>query len=559
MDKQTHAFDRPALYWLHRAERARREGDMLRAAVMERHAARTQPESPVAARRYAATLRRMGCLEASTREVFAALAYDSARWELLGTLSLNWLDAGKKQDALSAMTLFLDNAEIDPLELDSWDEEYRVLCGDMRAPGYAKKARLRGLSELCLRRLARGDAEGAGRAIFRAYRQYAHVGVYPYRELARAVYHHVTGAPGPARAFILGALARHPGSVSLNATAAVILHEQGERSHGLRLLVRAAFLAWSQADEANVLQAAARMQRLDIAMGMLTHILSEKPNRFFTVYNAAVCLLRLGRPGEALRYAHLLREIDPDDLPGERLFSLVSSLSGNARPLGESLGFWGALSREEWRQCLAPLWEAMERPVEEWAPLIASNAAFRRRLIEAAGRDELPAGLLGRLAEALPSAEAQRLLRQALTAGPNNAMVKKEALAGLSAMGAPPPYFAWYPGRLVLLDPTKPPQLTPMFLTRRLFRCAVRVRRAAGEQAALYALQAFRRMNRAQRLNVAGDRRDAWPAALCVRYAALTGLPPPHAGQIDRAGASAMKKALHILRKGETKNGNHQL
>ena len=36
-------FKRPAPYWLRRAEKCKQAGDLRRAAVLERHAARTDP------------------------------------------------------------------------------------------------------------------------------------------------------------------------------------------------------------------------------------------------------------------------------------------------------------------------------------------------------------------------------------------------------------------------------------------------------------------------------------------------------------------------------------
>lgn len=38
-------FQRPAPYWLRRAEKCKQAGDLRRAAVLERHAARTDPRA----------------------------------------------------------------------------------------------------------------------------------------------------------------------------------------------------------------------------------------------------------------------------------------------------------------------------------------------------------------------------------------------------------------------------------------------------------------------------------------------------------------------------------
>ena len=46
-------FQRPANYWLRHADRHRQSGDLVRAAVLQRHAVHAQPDSEAAHAQYA--------------------------------------------------------------------------------------------------------------------------------------------------------------------------------------------------------------------------------------------------------------------------------------------------------------------------------------------------------------------------------------------------------------------------------------------------------------------------------------------------------------------------
>ena len=56
---QMDSFQRPAPYWLRRAEKCKQAGDLRRAAVLERHAARTDPGYAAGPASYALTLRQL--------------------------------------------------------------------------------------------------------------------------------------------------------------------------------------------------------------------------------------------------------------------------------------------------------------------------------------------------------------------------------------------------------------------------------------------------------------------------------------------------------------------
>ena len=99
---ETDTFQRPANYWLRRAERCKQSGDLIRAAVLERHAVRAEPDSDAARMSYAFTLRQLHCYEASNREAFAALAHNPDRTALFGLIGQNMFNLSMREAGIDA-------------------------------------------------------------------------------------------------------------------------------------------------------------------------------------------------------------------------------------------------------------------------------------------------------------------------------------------------------------------------------------------------------------------------------------------------------------------------
>ncbi|MEG1472190.1 MAG: hypothetical protein RSD76_07070, partial [Clostridia bacterium] len=70
----TDVFSRSVEYWLRRAQRCLKSGNLRSAAGLARHAARFEPRSEEASLFYATVLRELHCYEASNREASSALA-----------------------------------------------------------------------------------------------------------------------------------------------------------------------------------------------------------------------------------------------------------------------------------------------------------------------------------------------------------------------------------------------------------------------------------------------------------------------------------------------------
>ena len=114
-------FQRPAPYWLRRAEKCKQAGDLRRAAVLERHAARTDPGYAAGPASYALTLRQLHCYEASNREAFAALAYDPSRVALYGLIGQNMIALGHRQEGLDAFSLYFNAPDDGQTVPAPWD------------------------------------------------------------------------------------------------------------------------------------------------------------------------------------------------------------------------------------------------------------------------------------------------------------------------------------------------------------------------------------------------------------------------------------------------------
>ena len=133
-------FQRPAHYWLRRAEKQKQSGEMIRAAVLERHAVRAEPHSDAARMSYAFTLRQLHCYEASNREAFAALAQNPAHTAMFGLIGQNMLNMGMRRTGLDALSLYAaDPPSIPPI----WQDEAYDMAEAYDYPFMQSKRRAR--------------------------------------------------------------------------------------------------------------------------------------------------------------------------------------------------------------------------------------------------------------------------------------------------------------------------------------------------------------------------------------------------------------------------------
>ena len=225
-------FQRPASYWLRRAERLKQSGDLIRAAVLERHAVRAEPQSDAARMSYAFTLRQLHCYEASNREAFAALAHDPARTPLLGLIGQNMFNLGQRQTGLDAMNLY---AAHPPAVPPVWQDEAYDMADAYDYPFFRSKrrARLRGLLEISMRRMAKGDLESAARALGRAM-QPPFYGPNAQRELALAACFQRLGDRVRCMQHVQHALKIRPQDLKVQTSAALLYHAIGCRALPLR-------------------------------------------------------------------------------------------------------------------------------------------------------------------------------------------------------------------------------------------------------------------------------------------------------------------------------------
>ena len=189
-------FQRPAPYWLRRAEKCKQAGDLRRAAVLERHAARTDPGYAAGPASYALTLRQLHCYEASNREAFAALAYDPSRVALYGLIGQNMIALGHRQEGLDAFSLYFNAPDDGQTVPAPWDGDVYEMEEAYWEPPVKRRARLNGLMHMILSRMARGDMDGASRALQRA-RRAPFQAPYARRDELAALWHERAGRRRP--------------------------------------------------------------------------------------------------------------------------------------------------------------------------------------------------------------------------------------------------------------------------------------------------------------------------------------------------------------------------
>lgn len=313
---------------------------------------------------YALTLRQLHCYEASNREAFAALAYDPSRVALYGLIGQNMIALGHRQEGLDAFSLYFNAPDDGQTVPAPWDGDVYEMEEAYWEPPVKRRARLNGLMHMILSRMARGDMDGASRALQRA-RRAPFQAPYARRDELAALWHERAGRPQEALRYVRRALRLRPYDAQLSASAACLLGRLGRAGEAASALTRAAVCASTPADELLVCLASEQLGAHEAAYAMLSRSLKRCSGRYPVLYDLAVCLLKLGRLEEASRSIHLCRELDPDDVPGEVLFNRVMDMETRAltpdqvRAEAASVSYYGSLNEEELNRCLKPVTQAV--------------------------------------------------------------------------------------------------------------------------------------------------------------------------------------------------------
>lgn len=539
------SFAQPAAYWLRRAEKQRQAGQPLRAALLERHAARVEVENDQAQLRYAMALLDMRCYHSCLREAYGALARKPDRQALYGLIAqcLMALDQGEEAADASALC---------PVPTSFWEEE--PLWEPWRQQPVRCQARLEGLLSLCCLRLMKDDLSAASVCLQKARR---FPGPSARREELQAILWEARHQPQKASRAMRLALEIEPRNVRLLCSAACMLARHSHSSAALFLLAKAAAYAVGPDEWQAVCVTADELGDTNLPLAMLERAIQGEGDQYILYYNLCVCRLRRGQLAEAQECIRLCQELDPDDVPGRFLFQLVEQLCCDGMTDPEKVSvrsrlvfYYDVPNPELLAFFMQPLMEAAERGPQELAQLLCREAAMRRLYLFAlsAGHDRAEEWLPG-LCRALPAGEAEALLREILLLTPESLPVKRQTLKLLAAMGAAAPYLLRDRGRLLLQDPSAPARRATFrqrYLTRRISRGALL---ADDDGFSLWAMAQIHRMSRAQRTCVVADPARIWPAALALRYNALRRHQPVHIPLegMNPARLKHLAKALQIL------------
>lgn len=560
-------FRRPAHYWLQRAQKQKQSGDLIRAAVLERHAVRAEPDSEAARMSYAYTLRQLHCYEASNREAFAALARDASRTALFGLIGQNMLNMGMRQTGLDALNLYAAHPPAIP---PVWQDEAYDMADAYDYPFLHSKrrARLDGLLQIALRRIAKGDLDNAIRALNRAMTP-------PFRapsarrELALAACFQQMGDRLRCLQHVQRALRLRPQILKLRASAIVLLDHIGCRAAARRMLLQAALLARTPVDELLLLTVCDELRQPQIALILLRRSLNRTADRFPVCYNLCVCLLRMGRWQEAMSYIHLCREIDPDDVEGDLLFNRLMELDEEAplspkevRKLSHAFGWYGSLTQVELAACAQPLWPLIQEGPAAFSDALVTDERLRRRYLYLLALPlDWPAMVLTSLESVMPREALIALLREVLLQHPGASPGKKCAMSMLSALDVPPPYAVWMQERIALVDPSRAALPTPTFVQRILTLRIRQARKLAPSALIPWAMALIARMDHAQRRGLINDYLRVWPVALAAVYRASHGLAPLRirpAAFVSPLRRATLVEAMHTLHHLERRNDPHE-
>ena len=549
----TELFQRPANYWLRHADRHKQSGDLVRAAVLQRHATHAEPHSDAARMQYALTLRELHCYEASNREAFRALAVHPDQTELYGLIGCNLIALGQRKQGLDALDLYMRTAAASA----PWHDECCDLYDAYNYPfdSNKRRARLEGLLKMAAQRIARSDLDGAARALKRAQKP-PYQGRNARRDLMLALYWMRRGNPDKCVLYMQHALENDFFNVPHLSSAAVLSFRMGSKQAARMLMMRSAALARTPAEEQLVCYTAAELGMVFIAHAMLKRALGRRADRCPLLYDLCVCCLKMGRLKEAAQHIHLCREIDPEDVPSAFLFARVMDWEQQAirpsklRKAAQNVSFYGSCTQEELSAAVQPFWQTSEEGPKALADAIRQDDRLRRRLLFLQTLPvEWPLMLLDSACRHLPPEESEALLREVLMQHPADSAAKRYAMQTLHRMGVPGPYTVWTHERFWLMDPERLAAPEPSFRQRFLTRFLHKLSSEYGQEIILWALETVSAMPRAKQLRLIGDHWKVWPLAFAMRFRALCGLPPVQVPiqTMSTLRLNALKDALRTL------------
>lgn len=550
-------FLRPASYWLHRADRCRMNGDFLRATVLERSACRAEPDNETAAERYAIALSQLDCYEASTREALAFLARHPEKRLLWGVVGQNIAALSESPAALDALNLYLTPPL--PEFVPEWHERACQLA-DLLANNAPRRrmARHDGLLRIASQHIARGDHEGAKRALRRAERKPYHRPSHQ-RETLWASYwltrHHAENAAE----HMMKAIMLRPLNPRTHACAAGMLQVMGAKPIALAEMLQALRLSGSGRELLTVLMCTDQLNVPFLAKAKLQKLRARMPYRFPVLYNLCVSELKLGNLAGAARHIHLAREIDPDDVSGEILFSRVMEMQEQSlskrqiQQAGREITWYGSPDGSHLEPAAQVLMREMDDGDDRFAQLLIQDGRLRAYLKYLLSMPlSWPAGMLDTVAQHLSREDCEALMREILLQQDTHPDAAREAARVLQEIGAEPPYVSWKSGRLTLADPARAAGETPAFLQRILTARIHRAWQLSGcdKTICLWAMEKVTRMTKAQRRLLIQNDGHVWPLALVIRYRCERGMEPVHldADRLGRGRAWALTEALRVLR-----------
>ncbi len=524
MKNQGDMFDRPVAYWLDRAERVRKTGDLMRAAVLERHAARMEPYQPEAGACYAATLNRLNCFEASNREAFRAVIADPTKKELFGLIAMNMIGLGRKHEAQDAFKRF----SVRHLSrYPEWTADAYNARGALKRYSLGR-ARFEGLLSIAMNRIQKGELEKAERALRRS-EAHPYEGPSVRREVVWAAYLKEQGKTDEALSRLRTAVREGRYGSHTAILASTLFGELGQEDEARNALIMAAQRAVKPADETTVCILCEQKGALEIACAMLKRSYRRHPQSYPTCYNLAIVLLKLGRLKEAEGLMHICREIDPDDIVGEVAFNRMRDIDDPeiARKASSLFTFYGLHTADDIVQIVRPVLTTMGNDPEGLGRVIEQDENMRQRFLFFLTMDvDWAGGMLELVSEGMGKEKRERLLREILVMTPTKRDLKKLAMLLLYNMNIKPPYLVWEKERLIMADPRKDgdsvPSMVQLAITEKIQKAAAL---AETQELVPWALELMHTLSEAGRLHILNDKEDVWPMALAMYFTRIRHLP----------------------------------
>lgn len=503
-------FKRSSGYVHKKAMENRRGLHYLEAVELYRRALEQAPENEEIQLDLAETLSEMECFEESNRLLLRILSANMWAGEAYYGLAVNYYALQQREEAADALANYLHLCPDGPYWEDAQDmldtlsfmedepEPYRQEL--MFRRGVAALARDQGDKALRLLKRALKIARNKARAHSVLSMAYLTRG-----DMDKAFYHAKM------------ALAGDQGNVQARCALCLILQKMGKNRAAMGFLRKTEALCQSPADERMFLRAAQELGGKDLARHFLSMQAKVSPYRIATLHQLAAAYYAMNETGKAENLWVRILRIDAENVQAAAYLKILRG-GGSLDP---EVVQAGALPKEEAVSRLTAIAAALAGGPESWREAWNQSDSLYQmvRWGFTLPDEKLHGALLNGVYQAARAGgdqgRAAGLIRELLTAPEVPEETRRRAVLLLCDLNYPTPYLMVYQKKLTQVT-CAPEQSGDPAAWRVFLKMFLIETRSLGKsrEAAFFAAQRWKRLDRAHRARAAGEEAYAWVLAM---------------------------------------------